>query len=239
MGVHPGVLDGTSDPLSGMPALMHRVRRDAPRRRTWVWASAVAVAALAAGIAWWMVPAAPAPSAPIAVFEAPASDAPEQTFAPEPSVVVEAPPAAGAPRPRTVVAAPESMDDDGIAMAEAEDWPRPPFEDLRTGQLKGATPTVRAAQLVLSGTARVGHDMALTVVTSSDTPVEVCVDGPERGVVWDGAVDAGRTELTRGGRSVSFAFGAPGRYRFTLSTGAGGATSCASPVHVVEVEVAR
>ena len=63
----------------------------------------------------------------------------------------------------------------------------------------------------------------------------MCVAGPERGVVWRGGVPAGRVELSRGGHLQSFAFAAPGTYRFALSTQ--DLEGCSDPVHVVEVEV--
>jgi hypothetical protein len=139
---------------------------------------------------------------------------------------------APAPRP------PDPLLDDAVAMADPDDWPPPPFEDLRGAREKDVAATVRAAQLVVSGPSVVGRAMALSVVSSTPTTLAVCVEGPERGVVWRGAVDAGRTELTRGGRPVGFAFAAPGAYRFLVSAGDTDISACTDPIHVVEVEVA-
>ena len=129
----------------------------------------------------------------------------------------------------------------GVARVEdavadvGDDWPAPPFEDLRRGRPKGPDSAIRSAQLVLAGERQVGGTVGLTVVASADTSLAVCVTGPERGVVWRGAVPAGRTDLSRDGRPQSFAFAAPGTYRFTVSTS--DTDRCADPVSVVEVEV--
>jgi hypothetical protein len=130
--------------------------------------------------------------------------------------------------------APEPEED---AVAVADDWPAPPFEDLRHGAPKSVAPTLRAVQLVLVGQPgyRVGEGVDLVVVASYDTPLTVCVGGPERGTVWRGAVPAGRTALTRGGQQQAFAFSAPGTYRFQVSPT--GEAQCSEILSVVEVEV--
>jgi hypothetical protein len=82
---------------------------------------------------------------------------------------------------------------------------------------------------------RVGDHVDLTAVASGEAEIAVCVTGPERGTLWRGGIPGGRTPLTRGGHAQRFAFGAPGRYRFLVTSGA-----CAEPgswLHVVEVEV--
>ena len=200
--------------------------------------------ALAAGFLWVAWPAGEVPSpvpphAPVAVAPQPA---------PAPAEVAPAPPPVAPPVPpraRKVVAAPlvptPAPSDD--AVAEADDWPAPPFEDLRAGTPKSPESPVRAVQLVVSGGAarRVGDTVALTVVSASEVSLAVCVTGPERGVVWRGAVPAGRTALSRAGHPQSFAFGAPGTYRFVVGTAAERSAPdldrCTDPVHVVEVEV--
>jgi hypothetical protein len=168
------------------------------------------------------VPALPEPTGPEPIV-------PERTGSqPAPRVVQRAPRAAPA-QP----AQPEPDD----AVATADDWPPPPFEDLRRGAPKSAAPTLRSVQLVLVGQPgyRVGEGVDLVVVASYDTPITVCVDGPERGTVWRGAVPAGRTSLTRGGQQQAFAFSAPGTYRFQVSPT--GQPQCSEAVEIVEVEV--
>jgi hypothetical protein len=155
---------------------------------------------------------------------------------PQPAPALPAP----APAPRKIVRsppppAPAPEPEDAVAMAD--DWPAPPFEELRLGSPKSAAPTLRAVQLVLVGQPgyRVGEGVDLVVVASYDTPITVCVDGPERGTVWRGAVPAGRTALTRGGQQQAFAFSAPGTYRFQVSPT--GEARCSEILSVVEVEV--
>jgi len=233
LGVHPGAIDrADTTSLAGMAALLREVHAAPARSRIPFVTAAAMLAALAAAAGWlWLRPSpSPAPAsrpdpAPV-VAEAPL----EATPAPTPLAVHEA----VRPAPRAA----DPMLDDAVAMVLPDDWPPPPFEDLRGARPKDVTATVRAAQLVLSGTSTVGQSMALTVVTSTPTALAVCVEGPERGVVWRGAVDAGRTELTRGGRAVAFAFAAPGQYRFLVSASEAELAACPDPVHVVEVEVA-
>ncbi len=230
LGVHPGASEqADTTGVAGMAALLREVRSAPPRpRRIAVLTGAATAAAIAALAGWlWLRTAAPVP-VPAPSPEIAAGPPIEQITAPR--AVPD--PVRPAPRPAAPVL------DDAVAMVLPDDWPAPPFEDLRGARPKDVTATVRAAQLVLSGSPAVGRSMALTVVTSTPTSLAVCVDGPERGVVWRGAVDAGRTELTRGGRPVAFAFAAPGPYRFVVSASDAELAACADPIHVVEVEVA-
>ena len=123
------------------------------------------------------------------------------------------------------------------AVASVDDWPAPAFVDLRGGTPKSVDAPLRAIQLVLAGgvARRVGESVTLTLVSASEATVAVCVTGPEQGVIWRGEVAGGRTELSRAGHPQSFAFAAPGTYRFAVGTT--DLDHCSKPVHVVEVEV--
>ncbi|MCA9494093.1 MAG: hypothetical protein KC621_29395 [Myxococcales bacterium] len=253
LSVHPTLLDRASrgglDELAavlGTEVAPSDVVEAAPaRRRTGLALIALVTAGFAAAAAWWMtttpapvVAPAPAPSERIAL--------PSPRQAPAPPAVVEAPTLpppriAATPRPVVLTPAPPVAPptDDGVAEVDPvgeADWPPPPYEDLAGGTAKGAG-AVRAVQLVVSGTPVVGGTVSIATVAASSTELQVCVEGPERGVVWRGRVPAGRTPLTRGERPASFAFAAPGVYRFVAGLDPGVA-DCAPPVHVVEVEVA-
>jgi hypothetical protein len=248
-GAHPGRLDavdgGRAAPFPGMERLAAQIAPD--RRwsgRVVAGVGVVAALAAAAGIAAVLgsapadPPPAPAPvaSAPLQDPRPAAPESPDVREEPRPSSVTRV-----APAPSAAPRAPDAPPDlpVGDAVADADDWPMPPYEDLRVGVPKGAPSPVRAAELIVAGSHNVGGAVGLTVVSSTDTEVAVCVDGPERGVVWRGAVPAGRTELSRGGRDQRFAFAAPGSYRFVLSTSGQrpSARACTDPVHVVVVEV--
>lgn len=236
--VHPVVLQSREPgpaSLDGMEELLTAMQRQPSRVR---WPGVVLAAgglAAAAAFLWVTTPPqpsvtpAPVPTAPRMVDVAPSEPAPRAPLveqAPEVPVVPPRPLVRPKPSPRVVAVAP----------APSQDWPPPSFVELRNGTPKAATP-VRSAQLVLGGSGperHVGDVVQLTVVNSSPTEVSVCVSGPEHGVVWRGGVPAGRVPLTQAARDVSFAFSAPGTYRFSLTPDA---SSCTDPVHVVEVEV--
>jgi hypothetical protein len=232
VGAHPHRFDAPRPSLHGMPALAEALRA-APARPRWVpVAVGAAVLALAAAVALALRTPAPTPAAPTPA-PAPVAVAPTP---PAPSVVAPTPTLSPARPPRLPIARavprPPPPDD---AVAEADDWPPPPFVDLRRGAAKGVDGSLRSVELVLSGPRQVGRSVGLTVVASTEAELAVCVAGPEQGVVWRGAVPAGRTALSRDGADQRFAFSAPGRYRFLVS---GDAAGCSHPMHVVEVEVA-
>lgn len=240
--VHPVVLSPRAQPasLDGMEDLYRALATPPPR--TWPRVAAVGAAALLAAAATWLFfGPVPSSTAPPPVADAPPAHRPHETEEP----IVEAP--APGPAPAPVVAperaAPPVRVPPGPAPLIAEapapatpDWPPPTFVELRAGTIKGSS-TLRSAQLVLGGTGpgrHVGDVVELTVVSSASSEVAVCVSGPEQGIVWRGGIPAGRVALTQAGRDVSFAFAAPGTYRFLLSTDVDG---CSDPVHIVEVEV--
>lgn len=257
LSVHPALLDragrGGLDELaavmgSDLAAMsdegFERVRP--PSRAPWL-ALAAATLAMAAAAAWWVttgsvgtVPAPPSvtPPPPQIARQAPVLPPPAPPLAaPAPRIDMPRRPVAAAVPPP--VAPPPTTEDDAVAEVDPvgeADWPPPPYEDLVGGAAK-AVGAVRAVQLVVGGAPRVGGTVSLATVASAPMELQVCVEGPERGVVWRGRVPGGRTALTRAQRPVSFAFAAPGVYRFVAGadpTVAG----CAPPVHVVEVEVA-
>lgn len=249
LGVHPGRLkqppDGGRQPkgpdLEGMEALQRALT---PHRSLPVaLAAGLALALAAAALLVAQSLSAPPPREASVALESelvPVQPAPEPREA-----LVVAPPSQSSPEPKrerlppkAPAQAPEILPE-GDAVALADDWPPPPFEDLRSGNTKSSAPSIRALQLVLVGQPGyvVGEGVDLVIVSSHDTPVTVCVSGPERGTIWRGAIPAGRTPLTRGGLKQSFAFSAPGTYRFSLTSE--GAERCSAPLHVVEVEVAR
>jgi hypothetical protein len=235
LGVHPAAIDRPDAAgTAGMAGLLRELRApEARSRMPWLLAgTGVAAMAAVAGWLWIRFDApAPAPAPGPAPTVAAAEDPPDEAA---PAPVATPVDDRAAPQPPATHRVPE----DAVAMLAADDWPPPAFEDLRGARPKDASATVRAAQLVLSGTSAVGHAMGLTVVTSTSTALAVCVEGPERGVVWRGAVDAGRTELTRDGHPLAFGFSAPGRYRFLMSAADTEISACTSPIHIVEVDVA-
>lgn len=170
--------------------------------------------------------------------EAPAQPAAAPAPAVRPSVVAVAPRAAPTPpavragrEPRAAASrpAPESL------VARADDWEPPAFVDLRRGTAKGEGAGVDHVELIPEATElSAGGRITFTVAASRATELSLCVDGPERGVVWRGAVDAGATPLVVGDRALAYAFPVPGRYRFSLTADAG---SCTDPAHNVWVEV--
>lgn len=129
----------------------------------------------------------------------------------------------------------EVPDDDAVAMVDdepsTEDWPAPPFVELRESIPKQAL--VRDARLELVGAPVVGDSVRLAIQSASPEVVTVCVSGAENGVVWRGGVPSGRTVLTVETRAVRYAFGAPGTYRFALALGDG----CGAAVHHLEVSL--
>ncbi len=241
--VHPTVLaqGGTVDAATEWhtqgeeDAGMARLFAELRARRSWrVWPVAV-LAAAAIGLIilqgqWVAELPSTQPPEPAPIAAVPLEVEPVVEPAAEPALEVED---AATPTPLEV------ENDDAVAMVDPEpaavdDWEPPQWEDLRTGDVKAVATSVRSAELRLSETApKVGSTVALTVSTSSPTSLSACVSGPERGVIWRGAVDPGRSVLTRDHKPIGFAFGAPGTYRFTLSL----ADSCVDPVHTVEVEV--
>ncbi len=246
--VHPAVLErGGADnrDLRGMRELWGRLAEPvSPGRVRWLQGAAVAVALAAAAVVLapllerdtpTIAPAAPAPEVAAPKLEpVPEPPAPPAEPVLRPVEIVEvAPRPQSEPAPSPAELAPPPEQD---AVALADDWPAPPFEELRDGTSK-ALGGIRSVQLVLSspGPRRVGDTVGLTVVASQATALAVCVTGPERGVVWRGGVSAGRIDLTRGGRRQSFTLGAPGTYRFAVSTD--DTERCVDPVHIVEVEV--
>jgi plastocyanin len=119
------------------------------------------------------------------------------------------------PAPPAVSPAPEA--------ALVAQWAAPAAADLSRAVTK-AVGGVGSTALVLEpdvSTAAVGSSVGLRV-RSAGGDHRVCVEGPERGMVWRGTLAAGEVAL---GLSASertrFGFGAAGTYRFTLRDGAG------------------
>jgi hypothetical protein len=202
-----------------------RARR--PSTRVLVWAAAAAALAGVTAIAWW-TPDAPEPGPLPIAANPPVPVGPPAPMPARPVGLI-------APAPRVVVATPAPP----RPAPTAPNWPPPPHVDLRLALAKGADPGVQAVQLVVSppGGPRVpGDRVSLEVVATRETGLAVCVDGPERGVVWRGAVSAGRTALSRDGRRQSFAFAEPGTYRFRVGLDPD-APDCEPAVHRVDVDV--
>ena len=248
LSVHPALLDRARlDGVSELAAVMGAAGLEPPAapvaRRRAGWALVLAgVGTLAAAAVWWLTTATPItvpPPAPQAERPLPVAVPTPLVRAPTPPPTLPDPKTEVVPRPVVVAPRPQTpVEDDAVAEVDPvgeADWPPPPYEDLAGGTAKGAG-ALRAVQLVVSGTPKVGGTVSVATVASSTTELQVCVEGPERGVVWRGRVPGGRTALTRGGRPASFAFAAPGVYRFVAGTDVGVA-DCAPPVHVVEVEV--
>lgn len=254
--VHPVVLQPSGDPpsIEGLRRLWEVLHQPVPANRL-RWAGLGTALAIAALLLWALRPLLLEPTTPPSAPSSPLLAQPAPPSLPTPvrpdaRVALPEPPAPPPPatRPAPLPAAPSPLEqplppptEDAVAMLDEPDWPAPPFEELRGGSSKGLA-DLRAAQLVLSGVgggAAVGDMVQLTVVASSPAALSVCVSGPERGVVWRGGVPAGRVELTRNDQLQSFAFSAPGTYRFSLSPDPGPLqqSRCVDPVHVVEVEV--
>jgi len=236
--IHPAVLSqedtsasrlAAGDEDHGMALLFTELRA----RRSWrLWPVTIGVAAAIGLIilqGQWAAELTPPPEPATAVGVPTAATSPPPVRASPPVTPVAAP----VPKPPL----PLPSNHDAVAMAEeppSESWEPPEWEDLRTGHVKSVAPSVRSAALRLSpGAPSVGTVVALTVNTSASTALSACVHGPESGVVWRGAVDPGRSVLTRGDQPIGFHFDTAGVYRFTLSL----EDSCDNPVHTVEVEV--
>ena len=207
-----------------------------------------AVAVAAVGIASWVATQRTPEVVPPPIAERP-QPAPIRPGTPPPIRPAPPPrpptPAQRAPRTKIVGVQPAPVPTDqaiderpaAATAPQRDDWPPPPFVDLRLASSKSADTTVRSVQLVVSGDPpwAPGEIASLEVVASREAEITVCVEGPERGVVWRGAVPAGRTVLSRDGRAVRFSFAAPGRYGFAV--GSGGEGRCDTLIHRVALEV--
>lgn len=242
LGVHPGRLQVPPPPqssLAGMVALREALDPHHPvvgRFRGPLYGGLGGLTAAAvAYLAWSSLPTRVEPSASaVRTPDATPSEVPVVALAarPAPEPVPSTPPAPRPLRAPSATAPKVKLD----AVAAVEDWPAPDFVDLRAGTSKGLVESgVHHVELILDSTALgPGGQVTLTVVASSATELSVCVEGPERGVVWRGAVDAGRTPLASQGQTLAYVFPVEGRYWFSLTTDA---DSCADAVHVVRVEV--
>jgi hypothetical protein len=208
------------------------------------WAVLTAVAAAAVAVGFYGFHRLEAPAGVVSVAQGHAAPAPDDDAADRdsPSMPLRHPVAREPVAPKVVERAHppargESQEAEPAPVAVAAlDWPNPPFEDLVGATPKSAEPAGRVLRLEVDvPEARVGDRLPLSVGSSRIESVAVCVDGPESGMIWRGAVPSGTTTLSSGGRPVAFRFERPGRYDLWTSRDV---ATCRDPVDVVEVEVA-
>ena len=240
-GVHPRVLQqGGSDSgsaawaqLSADPAMerLAEAMQERSSRSNPAFApmAAVALAAAAAGLFWVMSGSEPVP---VPAVPAPAEVAVEMAQpSPEPEVPAVLPPEAPPSRPSPT---PPAVHDDAVVDAQV-DWEPPAWQDLRPATHKGSVAPLSVGLILGKLSPSVGDVVPLTVVSSRPTQLTICVQGPERGVVWRGNLPEGRTALTQGDDPVAYSFSKAGEYRFQLSTTDDPACSKAETTTLVEV----
>jgi hypothetical protein len=255
LGVHPGrlavpalrldeqrgmaELSSVLFPVGDRGTVLQRLRG----RPAAVAGAALCAAALLVFLARPIEDRAPAPGVAVPTGRPPE---PAPLSAPAPSAVPVAPARLGsdvAPSAPAPLGSVRPVRTTGIVALREPDAPPevataslPPFEDLRRGALKGGRGAQPSLQLVVIGpeVVHVGEWVLFTVVAGSPTAVSLCVSGPERGMVWRGAIDAGSTPLTSQGAAQGFGFTGRGSYQFALSADS---ESCGTPVHSVTVEV--
>lgn len=232
LGAHPAVLvrGGRHDlaPVVGQRWL-RALRTDLQPAARWPL-GAIALAASALLIALALGPATPRRATSLLRVEAP----PTVDVALQPAAAQA--PVAAPPVPTPTPARPAPPSASPPVAVGPDDWSPPPVEDLRGATARSAPTGEASPRLEVRAPAdpAVGDRVDFAVSSDRPTPLSVCVDGPERGVVWQGWVPAGRTVLTLEGQRQQFALATSGDYRFTLALALGG---CAAPLrsHTVAV----